>query len=77
MISQKPHNKVAGLFSTRNKIEKEIAKIQQLCEHSSTSLKFVRERLDSTMMVVRHTCDECSSIVGIPNTNDLENFLKK
>ena len=77
MISQKPHNKVAGLFSTRNKIEKEIAKIQQLCEHSSTSLKFVRERLDSTTMVVRYVCDECCSIVGIPNNDKLQKFLRQ
>ena len=69
--------KIATLLAERQNIEREIAKIQQLCHHPSTSLKFVRERLDSTMMVVRHTCDECSSIVGIPNTNDLENFLKK
>jgi len=69
--------KIATLLAERQNIEREIAKIQQLCHHPSTSLKFVRERLDSTIMVVRHTCDECSSIVGIPNTNDLENFLKK
>jgi hypothetical protein len=69
--------KIATLLAERQNIEREIAKIQQLCHHPSTSIKFVRERLDSTMMVVRHTCDECSSIVGIPNTNDLENFLKK
>ena len=69
--------KIATLLAERQNIEREIAKIQQLCHHLSTSIKFVRERLDSTIMVVRHTCDECSSIVGIPNTNDLENFLKK
>jgi hypothetical protein len=69
--------KIATLLAERQNIEREIAKIQQLCHHPSTSIKFVRERLDSTMMVVRHTCDECSSIVGIPNTSDLENFLKK
>ena len=69
--------KISTLLAERQNIEREIAKIQQLCHHPSTSIKFVRERLDSTMMVVRHTCDECSSIVGIPNTNDLENFLKK
>ena len=69
--------KIATLLAERQNIEREIAKIQQLCHHPSTSIKFVRERLDSTIMVVRHTCDECSSIVGIPNTNDLENFLKQ
>ena len=69
--------KVATLLGERQKIEKEIEEIQSSCQHSIKSIKFVRERLDSTIMVVRHTCDECSSIVGIPNTNDLENFLKK
>ena len=69
--------KIATLLAERQNIEREIAKIQELCHHPLTSVKFVRERLDSTIMVVRHTCDECSSIVGIPNTNDLENFLKK
>ena len=69
--------KISTLLAERQNIEREIVKIQQLCEHPLTSIKFVRERLDSTIMVVRHTCDECSSIVGIPNTNDLENFLKK
>ena len=69
--------KIATLLAERQNIEREIAKIQQLCHHPSTSIKFVRERLDSTIMVVRHTCDGCSSIVGIPNALDLENFLKK
>ena len=69
--------KVATLLGERQKIEREIEEIQNSCQHSTKSIKFIRERLDSTMMVVRHTCDECSSIVGIPNTNDLENFLKK
>ena len=69
--------KVATLLGERQKIEKEIEILQKSCHHSIKSIKFVRERLDSTIMVVRHTCDECSSIVGIPNTNDLENFLKK
>ena len=69
--------KVATLLGERQKIEKEIAKIQQLCEHPSNSVKSVRERLDSTSTVIRHVCDECSSIVGIPNNNDLQNFLKQ
>ena len=69
--------KVATLLGERQKIEREIEEIQNSCQHTTKSIKFIRERLDSTMMVVRHTSDECSSIVGIPNTNDLENFLKK
>jgi len=69
--------KVATLLEERQKIEREIEKLQKSCQHSQKSIKSIRERLDSTTMVIRYTCDECSSIVGIPNTNDLENFLKQ
>ena len=77
MTPKKSLNKVVGLFSTRNEIDKEIAKLQQLCDHPSKSIKSVRERLDSTTMVIRYVCDSCYSIVGIPNNNDLQNFLKQ
>ena len=69
--------KVATLLGERQKIEKGIAKIQQLCEHPSNSVKSVRERLDSTATIIRHVCDECYSIVGIPNNNELQNYLKQ
>ena len=69
--------KVATLLGERQKIEKEIAKIQQLCDHPSKSIKSVRERLDSTTMVIRYVCDDCCLIVGIPNNDKLQNFLKQ
>ena len=69
--------KVATLLGERQKIEKEIEKIQKSCQHSTKSIKNVRERLDSTSMVIRWTCDTCFSIVGIPNNNELQNYLKQ
>jgi len=69
--------KVATLLGERQKIEKEIEEIQKLCQHSTKSIKYVRERLDSTTMVVRWTCDTCFLIVGIPNNDKLQNFLKQ
>ena len=69
--------KVATLLGERQKIEKEIEKIQKSCQHSTKSIKNVRERLDSTSMVIRYVCDECSLIIGIPNNDDLQNFLKQ
>jgi len=69
--------KVAALFGERQKIEKEIEEIQKSCQHPIKSIKNVRERLDSTSMVVRWTCDTCFSIVGIPNNNELQNYLKQ
>jgi len=69
--------KVATLLGERQKIEKEIEKIQKACQHPTKSIKNVRERLDSQTMVTRYVCDECSLIIGIPNNNELQNFLKQ
>ena len=69
--------KVATLLGERQKIEKEIEEIQKTCQHSTKSIKYVRERLDSTTMVIRYVCDECYLIVGIPDNHDLHNFLKQ
>jgi len=69
--------KMARLLGERQKIEKEIEKLQRLCKHPTKSIKNVRERLDSTTTVVRWTCDTCSSIIGIPNNDELQNYLKQ
>tara|TARA_R110002167_G_scaffold235677_2_gene440890 strand:- start:113 stop:337 length:225 start_codon:yes stop_codon:yes gene_type:complete len=69
--------KVAPLLEERQKIEKEIEILQKSCQHSTKSIKNVRERLDSTTMVIRYVCDECYLIVGIPDNHDLHNFLKQ
>ena len=69
--------KVATLLGERQKIEKEIEEIQKSCQHPTKSIKNVRERLDSTSMVTRYVCDECSLIIGIPNNNELQKFLKQ
>jgi len=69
--------KVAALLGERQKIEKEIEEIQKSCQHPTKSIKNVRERLDSQTMVTRYVCDECSLIIGIPNNDELQNFLKQ
>jgi len=69
--------KVATLLGERQKIEKKIEEIQKSCEHPTKSIKSVRERLDSTTIIIRYICDECCLIVGIPDNNKLQDFLKK
>ena len=69
--------KVAKLLEKRQKIEKEIEEIQKSCQHSTKSIKFVRERLDSTTIAVIYICDECYLIIGIPDNDKLQNFLKQ
>ena len=77
MTLKKPFNKVEGLLSTRKEIDKEIEELQKSCQHPTKSIKNVRERLDSTSMVTRYVCDECSLIIGIPNNDELQNYLKQ
>ena len=69
--------KVAILLGEKQKIEKEIEKLQRSCQHSTKSIKNVRERLDSTTMVIRYVCDECLLPIGYPNIKEIEDFLKQ
>jgi len=69
--------KVATLLGERQKIEKEIEKLQRSCQHSTKSIKNVRERLDSTTMVIRYVCDTCLLPIGYPNIKEIEDFLKQ
>tara|TARA_B100000287_G_C20016025_1_gene536505 strand:- start:121 stop:345 length:225 start_codon:yes stop_codon:yes gene_type:complete len=69
--------KIASLLGEKQKIEKEIAKLQQECKHSAKSVKSIRENVDSTVSVVRWVCDDCNTVVGIPNNDDLQNYLKQ
>jgi len=77
MTLKKPFNKVEGLFSARRKIEKEIEKIQNNCIHPTKTIKQVQERLDTSTLVTRWVCDSCSQIIGIPNNNEMQNYLKQ
>ena len=69
--------KVAKLIEKRQKIEKEIEELQRSCEHSTKSVKFTRERLDSTLMVIRYVCDTCLLSIGYPSEKEIQNYLKK
>ena len=69
--------KVAALLEKRQKIEKEIEEIQKSCEHPTKSVKFTRERLDSTTRVIRYVCDMCYLSIGYPSKEEIQNYLKK
>ena len=69
--------KIAALFGKWHKIEKEIAKLQGECNHSVKSVKSIRENVDSTTFIVRWVCNDCNKVIGIPNDNELQNYLKQ
>ena len=69
--------KIQDLFTQKQKIEKEIKHIQKSCPHLNKSLKSIKENVDSSIFIIRWVCDDCSSIVGIPNKQELEDYLNK
>ena len=69
--------KIAALFGEKHNIEKEIAKLQKSCKHSVKSVKSIRENVDSTTFIVRWVCNDCNKVIGIPNDNELQNYLKQ
>ena len=70
-------NKVADLINKRQKINKEIEDIQKGCPHFNKSIKYVRERLDSSTMVIRYVCNECLLPVGYPSNKEMQNYLNQ
>jgi len=70
-------NKVADLLNKRQKIDKEINNIQNSCNHPSKTIKFIRERLDSHVMVIRWVCVECILPIGYPNEREQKEYLKQ
>ena len=67
--------KVAKLIESRQKINKKIEDIQKRCPHFNTSIRQVRENLDSTSSSIRYVCDECSKILGYPNQQEIKKYL--
>ena len=69
--------KINNLLAKKQKIEKEIATLQNSCKHYKQSVKQVRERVDSTSPSIRYVCDECSMILGYPTQQEKDDFLKE
>jgi len=69
--------RITDLFAKKQKIEKEIATLQNSCKHSKKSVKAVRESVDSTSPVIRWVCDECSRIIGYPSNKEVNKFFRE
>jgi peptidoglycan hydrolase CwlO-like protein len=69
--------KVAALLTKRQNINKEIESLQNSCNHPKKSIKLIQERLDSTSLVIRWVCNDCSKIMGIPSKEEEQEYLLK
>ena len=68
--------KVASLIEKKRKISKEIEKLQDECRHFNKSVKSIPESVDSTSFIIRWVCNDCKMVIGIPNDEELNNYLK-
>ena len=68
--------KVASLLAKKREISKEIEDLQDKCRHLNKSIKSIPESVDSTSFIIRWICDDCEMNVGIPNDEELNNYLR-
>ena len=69
--------RVATLIEKKRKISKEIEDLQNDCNHLKKSLKSTKEYEVSSTFIIRWICDSCEKIVGIPNNEELNYYLKQ
>jgi len=67
--------KVSSLIAKKHAISKEIEDLQDKCEHIDKSIKSTKEYVDSSTFVIRWVCSDCEKIVGIPNNQEIDNYL--
>jgi len=64
--------KVSSIKEKLHKLEKQLEIIQKNCPHKKLFLKFI-----DLNRGVRWVCDECQTLVKIPNNKDVEEWTKK
>ena len=69
--------RVATLIEKKRKISKEIEDLQNDCNHLKKSLKSTKEYEVSSTFIIRWICDDCEKVIGIPNDEELNNYLKQ
>ena len=67
--------KVASLIAKKREISKEIENLQDDCGHLNKSIRSIPESVDSTTLLIRWICNDCEKIIGIPNDQELNNYL--
>ena len=69
--------KVSSLIEKKRKISKEIEILQDNCKHLNKSVKSTKEHEASSTFIIRWICDDCEKVIGIPNDEELNNYLKQ
>ena len=67
--------KVASLIEKKREISKEIEDLQNECNHLYKPIRSTKEHEDASTFVFRWMCDECERIIGIPNEQEIKNYL--
>ena len=71
------NKRVASLIEKKREISKKIEDLQNMCEHKNKATKSTKEYEVSSTFIIRWICDSCEKIVGIPNNEELNDYLKQ
>ena len=71
------NKKVASLLEKKRLISKKIDNLQDMCKHQNKVIKSTKEHEASSTFIIRWICDSCEKIVGIPNNEELNDYLKQ
>ena len=69
--------KVASLIEKKRIISKEIDELQNNCVHLKKSIKSTKENEASSTLIFRWMCNDCERIVGIPNEQEIIEYINK
>jgi|TARA_R110002012_G_scaffold317136_1_gene532972 hypothetical protein len=70
-------DKVQRLFNQKQKLEKEIEKLQEKCGHKKAHVKFTYPNKKSQLTALRWVCDDCELVLRIPSDKERAQWLKK
>ena len=69
------NKKIASLLEKKRLILKEIEDLQNTCEHTKKTIKFVKENEDASNFVIRRVCENCNKIIGMASQHEIFEFL--
>ena len=69
------NTKVERLINQKNKIERELRMMQEICNHNERAIKQVTLG-KGCQISTRWVCNDCSAVIGYPSEVELKKYLK-
>ena len=64
--------KVSSIKEKLHKLEKQLEKIQKICSHKNSSVKFVNQ-----LKGARWVCEDCQHVIRVPTKKEVQTWIDK